>query len=71
MILEAVLVPAEIHLKDRPYQQVNHNFPSDWSKWSSILPLDDAEGEDQLIIRARDNAGNVKYNTIFIEIIRQ
>lgn len=62
---------AEIHLKDRPYQQVNHQFPSDWSKWSSIIQLEDAEGEDQLIIRARDNAGNVKYNTIFIDIIRE
>lgn len=62
---------AEIHLQDRPYQQVVHNFPNDWSKWSSIIPIADASGENQLIIRVLDNAGNIKYHTIFIEIINR
>jgi Cellulase (glycosyl hydrolase family 5) len=62
---------AEIHLQDRPYQQVAHNFPNDWSKWSSIIPIADASGESQLIIRVLDNAGNIKYHTIFIEIINR
>jgi Cellulase (glycosyl hydrolase family 5) len=60
---------AEIHLKDSPYQDVNHNFPRDWSKWSSIIPIGNASGENQIVLRVLDNAGNLKYHTIFIEIV--
>jgi hypothetical protein len=37
---------AEIHLNDGPYQQVNYQFASDWTRWSSIIRLEGAEGED-------------------------
>jgi hypothetical protein len=60
----------QIRLKDSPYQNVNHESPGDWSKWSSSILATNAKEENELIVKVEDNAGNIKYHTIFVKIVK-
>jgi hypothetical protein len=60
----------QIRLKDSPYQNVNHESPGDWSKWSSSILATNAKEENELIIKVEDNADNIKYHTIFVKIVK-
>ena len=60
----------EIRLKNTTYQRVITDPADDWSDWSYLMQLTGSTGENELIIRVKDNANNVKHHTIFIHILK-
>jgi hypothetical protein len=60
----------EIRLKDTSYQPIVPGSDGTWSKWSHILMITNPSIENELIIRAIDNAGNVKHQTLFVNIVK-
>ena len=60
----------EIRLKNTTYQRVITDPTDGWSNWVHLMQLNGSTGENELIVRVKDNADNVKHHTIFIQILK-
>jgi hypothetical protein len=52
------------------YQPVLFSMSNGSSRWSASIDINKV-GINKLVIRAADNAGNVAYNTIFLNVTRE
>jgi hypothetical protein len=70
----------EIHLDGRPFKPVTQQSKGDWSDWSASVSINDnntyginntlCDGTNhRLAVRITDNAGNVDYNTVYINLV--
>lgn len=62
----------EIHIDDEPYQSViasESGRENKWSKWFASIPVTNLTGVHKLIIKATDDAQNIEYTTVFIDLI--
>ncbi|HZE77731.1 MAG TPA: cellulase family glycosylhydrolase [Nitrososphaeraceae archaeon] len=70
----------EIHLDGRAFKLVTQQSKGDWSNWSALVPINDNNNTNainttscgtnhRLSVRVTDNAGNVDYNTIYINLV--
>jgi hypothetical protein len=67
---ESGIKNVEIRLKNTTYQRVITDPADGWSNWSHLMQLTGSTGENELIIRVKDNANNVKHHTTFIHILK-
>jgi hypothetical protein len=67
---ESGIKMVEIRLKDTTYQRVTTDPADDWSEWSYLMQMTGSTEENELIIRVKDNADNVRHHTIFIHILK-